>query len=324
MKDFSGKIAVVTGGGTGMGRELVRQLAAEGCHVAMCDVSAKSMAETVRLCQADGLPQGVKVISHVADVSNEALVTAFRDYVVATLATDHIDYLFNNAGIGGGGSIITDPRESWERTFNVCWGGVYICTRVFLPLVIKSTAGHITNTSSVNGFYASIGQTTPHTAYSAAKFAVKGFTEALMTDLKINAPHVTCSVVMPGHIGTEIVANSRKVLSGREDEDDGAMTAEEIANARAMVRNRGLDDSQLTDEMIAGFVKMMADGFRDNAPMTAAEASKVILDGVRHGKWRILVGEDAQRLDVFVRNDPEHAYDVDFFTLFPSASGVTG
>ena len=276
MKEFSGKIAVVTGGGTGMGRELVRQLAAEGCHVAMCDVSAKSMAETMRLCQADGLPQGVRVISHVADVSNETQVLAFRDYVVSTLAVDHIDYLFNNAGIGGGGSIINDTREAWERTFNVCWGGVYICTRVFLPLVIKSQAGHITNTSSVNGFYASIGQTTPHTAYSAAKFAVKGFTEALMTDLKVNAPHVTCSVVMPGHIGTEIVANSRKVLSGREDDADGTLTAEEIANARAMVRTRGLDDSQLTDKMITAFIQTMADG-----------------------------------------------YDVDFFTLFPSAAGTT-
>ncbi len=323
MKDFSGKIAVVTGGGTGMGRELVRQLAAEGCHVAMCDVSAKSMAETLRLCQADGLPQGVRVISHVADVSNETQVLAFRDHIVSTLAVDHIDYLFNNAGIGGGGSMITDTREAWERTFNVCWGGVYICTRVFLPLVIKSEAGHITNTSSVNGFYASIGQSTPHTAYSAAKFAVKGFTEALMTDLKVNAPHVTCSVVMPGHIGTEIVANSRKVLSGREDDADGTLTAEEIANARAMVRNRGLDDSQLTDEMIAAFMQTMADGFRDNAPMTAADASRVILDGVRNTRWRILVGEDAQRLDAFVRNDPEHAYDVDFFTLFPSAAGTT-
>ena len=323
MKDFSGKIAVVTGGGTGMGRELVRQLAAEGCHVAMCDVSAKSMAETMRLCQADGLPQGVRVISHVADVSNETQVLAFRDHVVATLAVDHIDYLFNNAGIGGGGSMITDTREAWERTFNVCWGGVYSCTRVFLPLVIKSQAGHITNTSSVNGFYASIGQTTPHTAYSAAKFAVKGFTEALMTDLKVNAPHVKCSVVMPGHIGTDIVANSRKVLSGREDDSDGTLTAEEIANARATVRNRGLDDSQLTDEMIAAFVQTMADGFRDNAPMTAADASRVILDGVRNERWRILVGEDAQRLDAFVRNDPEHAYDVDFFTLFPSAAGTT-
>ena len=323
MKDFSGKIAVVTGGGTGMGRELVRQLAAEGCHVAMCDVSAKSMAETMRLCQADGLPQGVRVISHVADVSNETQVLAFRDHVVATLAVDHIDYLFNNAGIGGGGSMITDTREAWERTFNVCWGGVYICTRVFLPLVIKSQAGHITNTSSVNGFYASIGQTTPHTAYSAAKFAVKGFTEALMTDLKVNAPHVKCSVVMPGHIGTDIVANSRKVLSGREDDSDGTLTAEEIANARATVRNRGLDDSQLTDQMIAAFVQTMADGFRDNAPMTAADASRVILDGVRNERWRILVGEDAQRLDAFVRNDPEHAYDVDFFTLFPSAAGTT-
>jgi hypothetical protein len=190
-------------------------------------------------------------------------------------------------------------------------------------MMLAADTGHVVNTSSINGFWASLGPKVSHTAYAAAKFAVKGFTEALMTDLKVNAPHVTCSVVMPGHIGTEIVANSRKVLAGREDTDEVAMTAEEIANARAIVRNRGLDDSQLTDEMIVAFITAMADGFRDNAPMTAAEASRIIIDGVRNGRWRILVGEDAQRLDVFVRNDPEHAYDVDFFTLFPSAAGTT-
>ena len=104
MKEFSGRIAVVTGGGSGMGRELVRQLVAEGCHVAMCDVSARRLAETVQLCQVAGLPQGVRVTSHVADVSREADVLRFRDEAAAQHATDRIHLLFNNAGIGGGGS----------------------------------------------------------------------------------------------------------------------------------------------------------------------------------------------------------------------------
>jgi NAD(P)-dependent dehydrogenase (short-subunit alcohol dehydrogenase family) len=213
MKEFRNRLAVVTGGGTGMGRELVRQLAAEGCHVAMCDVSADAMAETVALCADDADRQGVRVTAHVADVSDEAQVLGFRDDVLAQHATETINLLFNNAGIGGGGSLFANSRSEWEKTFNVCWGGVYLCTRAFLPMLVKADAGHIVNTSSVNGFWASLGPQLSHTAYAAAKFAVKGFTEALVTDLRLHAPHVTCSVVMPGHIGTSIVANSRRCTS---------------------------------------------------------------------------------------------------------------
>src|SRR5205085_10941836 len=105
MKDFAGKIAVITGGGTGMGRELARQLVAEGCNVAMCDVSAENMAETKRLAGA-GAPQGTRITTHLADVSDEAQVLKFRDAVGREQDTDHIHLLFNNAGIGGGPSFI--------------------------------------------------------------------------------------------------------------------------------------------------------------------------------------------------------------------------
>jgi NAD(P)-dependent dehydrogenase (short-subunit alcohol dehydrogenase family) len=219
MKDFAGRIAVVTGGGSGMGRELVRKLAAEACSIAMCDVSEEGMAETRRLCEAAGLPQGLRVTGHLADVSEAAQVERFRDEVADGHGTDKIHLLFNNAGIGGGGSMFAHGREEWERTFNVCWGGVYNCTRAFLPMLLKAEEGHIVNTSSVNGFWASVGPRVPHTAYSAAKFAVKGFTEALITDLRINAPHIKCSVVMPGHIGTSIPLNSRKIQSGNLSEE---------------------------------------------------------------------------------------------------------
>ena len=188
MKDFAGRIAVVTGGGSGMGRELVRQLVAEACNVAMCDVSDAGMAETRRLCETAGLPQGLRVTTHIADVSDAAQIERFRDEVGEHHGTDKIHLLFNNAGIGGGGSMLTDTREQWEKTFNICWGGVYLMTRAFLPMLQQASEGHIINTSSINGFWASVGPNIPHTAYSAAKFAVKGFTEALMNDLKINAP----------------------------------------------------------------------------------------------------------------------------------------
>src|SRR5271167_2249622 len=123
MKDFAGKIAVVTGGGSGMGRELVRQLAAEACNVAMCDVSAEGMAETRRLCDAAGLPQGLRITAHLADVSDGPQVDRFRDEVAERHGADKIHLLFKNAGIGGGASMFAHSREEWEKTFNVCWGG---------------------------------------------------------------------------------------------------------------------------------------------------------------------------------------------------------
>ena len=172
MKDFAGRLAVVTGGGSGMGRELVRQLVAEGCNVAMCDVTAQPMAETRQLCDQDRSPQGTRISAHVADVSDEPQVLRFRDAVMSEHATDKAHLLFNNAGIGGGGSLFTNSREQWERTFNICWGGVYLCTRAFLPMMLKADKGHIVNTSSVNGFWAQIGVHIPQTAYAAANAGV--------------------------------------------------------------------------------------------------------------------------------------------------------
>src|ERR1700748_2163959 len=164
MKDFAGKIAVVTGGGSGMGRELVRQLAAEGGSVAMCDVSMQTMNETKAMVEADGAPQGVRITCHVVDVSDEDAVLGFRDSVASQHQTDKVHLLFNNAGIGAGGSMFTDSRHNWEKTFNVCWYGVYYMTRAFLPMMVKAEEGHITNTSSVNGFFASIRPNAPPTA----------------------------------------------------------------------------------------------------------------------------------------------------------------
>jgi NAD(P)-dependent dehydrogenase (short-subunit alcohol dehydrogenase family) len=307
MDSFTGKRAVVTGGGTGMGRELTRQLAAEGCSVAICDVSDTNMADTVAACESEA-PAGTRVTTFVADVSDEAALLAFRDHVQQAHDTEHIDLLFNNAGIGGGGSMLLDSREEWERVFNVCWGGVYLGVRTFLPMLVKSPEARIVNTSSVNGFWATIGPTTSHTAYSAAKFAVKGFSEALITDLRLTAPNVGVSVVMPGHIGTSIVFNSGAYL-GRDPKE---LDAEQVAQLRERIGGRGIDVSGASDEDLRNLMVGMAEGFRDNAPMTAAEAATVILDGVRADRWRILVGEDAHVLDAAVRQDPERAYEPEF------------
>ncbi len=318
MKDFADRIAVVTGGGTGMGRELVRQLVAEGCNVAMCDLSAQTMAETKRLCEVERLPQGLRITTHVADVSDDSQVQRFRDDVAEQQATDKIHLLFNNAGIGGGGSMFSNSREEWERTFNICWGGVYNCTRAFLPMLQRADHGHIVNTSSVNGFWASVGPRISHTSYCAAKFAVKGFTEALITDLQVHAPHIKCSVVMPGHIGTSIVTNSRKIQSGN---DLDTLTAQELAVARQRIAAAGFDAARMSDAQVEKLVLERARQFLEEAPTTAAAAAKIILDGVKADRWRILVGHDAERIDELVRQSPEQAYDVDFFESFAAEVG---
>lgn len=307
MKRFDGRIAVITGGGTGMGRELARQLAAEGCHLALCDVSQESMAQTQALCEAEAKGK-IRVSTFVADVSLESQVVAFRDDVAAAHGTRHVNLLFNNAGIGGGGSFVLDEREEWDKTFAVCWGGVYHCSRAFLPLLLASDEGHVINTSSVNGFWASLGPQSAHTAYSAAKFAVKGFSEALVNDFRLNAPHIKVSVVMPGHIGTSIVVNSAKLL-GRDPKE---MTDDQVAEARDRIARQGFPVQAATNDQIRQALVMLGETFRTSAPMTAAEAAKVILDGVREERWRILVGKDAAILDRLVREAPEEAYEKSF------------
>lgn len=304
MHDFRHKLAVITGGGTGMGRELARQLAAEGCHLALCDVSLATMTETKALCDA-AAPAGTRVSIHLCDVSVEEQVQAFRDAVAEAHATDRIQLLFNNAGIGGGGSMLADDRAEWDKTFAVCWGGVYLCTRAFLPMLVASDEAVIVNTSSVNGFWACLGPRTAHTAYSAAKFAVKGFSEALIVDLALHAPHVKVAVVMPGHIGTSIVLNTNKVLGKAEIE---MMATADVARLRNLLVMRGLPAAEMSDDEIRAAMQQMAIMFRDHAPTTAERAATIILDGVRAEQWRILVGDDALALDRAVRADPEHAY----------------
>ena len=226
--------------------------------------------------------------------------------------------MFNNAGIGGGGSLFTNTREQWERTFNICWGGVYLGVRTFLPMLMKADEGHIVNTSSINGFWASVGLSVSHTAYCSAKFAVKGFTEALMNDLKLNAPHIKCSVVMPGHIGTSIISNSRKIQSGTESD---LLSANELLSARVRLQGMGIDTEAMSDDDVQKIALDRARSFHDEAPTTAAQAAKIILDGVKAEHWRILVGDDAHVIDERVRKTPDEAYTPEFYESYRDAVG---
>ena len=315
MKDFTGKIAVVTGGGTGMGRALVRQLVAEGCHVATCDIIEENLAETLELAKAEAA-QGVRITGSLCDVAVEDQVQAFQAHVASALETEHINLLFNNAGIGGGGSFVEDSREEWERTFNICWFGVYYTARAFRDMLLASASspsgeGHMVNTSSVNGFRASLGGNIPHTAYSAAKFAVKGFSEALINDFRFNAPHLKVSVVMPGHVGTDIGINTGRILGHREPKD---WTAEDIAAARKRQAIHGVADETLANlDDVAFRTEMQSrrERYRE-APVSPAQAAEIILQGVKDENWRILVGRDAEALDEAVRESPLEAYDLNF------------
>ena len=308
METFENKIGVVTGGGSGIGRALALQLAAAGCHVALCDLSEPDMAETVRLCQS-ALDKGVRVTAHRCDVSNEAELITFQLQVAEQHGTGHINLLFNNAGVSGGQSFINDDRQHWDRVFAICWGGVYLGCRAFMPMLQASEEAHIINTSSVNGFWGCLGGDIEHTAYSAAKFAVKGFSEALVVDLRKNAPHIKVSVVMPGHIGTSIALNSHKMWLG----EPADMDAQQLGQLRERWASFNPAAAQLTDDKVRELALASGHDFRDNAPTSAEQAAQIILTGVQQGQWRILVGEDAALLDQAVRKNPEGAYEEGFF-----------
>ncbi|HBW19581.1 MAG TPA: short-chain dehydrogenase [Actinobacteria bacterium] len=306
---FAGKLAVVTGGGSGMGRELVIQLAAQGCSVAACDWHADAVGQAAAMARS-GATAGVRVTAHACDVSDEAQVLRFRDELLEGHAREHVDLVFSNAGIGGGSSFVTDSREEWERTFAVDWQGVYYCARAFLPLLIASGDGVLVNTSSVNGFWAALGPGMPNTAYATAKFAIKGFSEALIEDLRTNAPGVRVAVVMPVHVGTDIVANSLRARGRPEPEamTDAQLTDLIPPDAQARLIEAGaLPEGASADDLRQMLARANTD-FRDKAPLSAVQAATIILDGVRSGSWRILVGEDAKMIDAAVRATPEAAY----------------
>jgi NAD(P)-dependent dehydrogenase (short-subunit alcohol dehydrogenase family) len=320
MDSFTGKLAVVTGGGSGMGRELSRQLAAQGCSVAACDLNPDTMAETVALAQAEA-PSGVRVTGHTCDVADEAQVVRFRDELLAEHASNHVDLVFSNAGAGGGESFVGSRREVWERIVAIDWWGVYYCARAFLPLLIASGDGVLVNTSSVNGFWAALGPGMPQTAYSTAKFAVRGFTEALIEDLRSNAPGVRVALVLPGHVGTNIVRNSLIAQGLPAPEHLSDAQAEEVFSPGvrdALTRAGVLPEGPTGEDLRQFLVRANAD-FRDKAPVSAARAATIILDGVLAGTWRILIGEDAKMIDERVRAKPNAAYD--YAELF---AGLTG
>ena len=318
MDSFAGKLAVVTGGGSGIGRELTRQLAAQGCSVAACDLNADAVAVTAATVWA-GAPPGVAVTGHVCDVSDEAQVQRFRDELLDQHASDHVDLVFSNAGVFGGASFVKDSRAEWERTFAINWGGVYFCVRTFLPLLIASGDGVLVNMSSVAGFWATAGHGVPLTAYCASEFAIKGFSEALIPDLRANAPQVRVAVVMPGQVNTDMGENSRRALGLPDVEQlsDAELMEMIPEEARTILIGMGLLAEDFTADDLRQAIPRIKGEFQDKG-FTATEAATIILDGVLSGAWRILVGDEAKMLDEQVRADPEAPFD---YARYPEMYG---
>jgi NAD(P)-dependent dehydrogenase (short-subunit alcohol dehydrogenase family) len=306
---FSGKLAVVTGGGSGIGRELVRQLAAAGCSVAACDLNPDSVAVTAATAWA-AAPPGVAVTGHACDVADESQLLRFRDELLAQHSADHVDLVFSNAGVYAGGSFVNDPRDQWESTFAINWQGTYYCARAFLPLLIASGDGVLVNVSSVAGFWPTAGSGAPISAYSTSEFAIRGFSESLVEDLRTNAPQVRVVLVMPGMVNTDIYLNSRRALGlpAWDELSDADLLELVPEETRATLITMGLLAEDFTADDLRELIPRKKEELRDQG-FTPAQAATIILEGVRSGAWRVLVGEEAEMLDEHARANPEAPFD---------------
>ena len=198
MSSFEGKVAVITGAGSGIGRALALNLAEKGAQLALSDIDTDGLDETVR--QAEAL--GANVKSDRLDVAEREAVLAYADAVVAHFGK--VNQVYNNAGIAYNGNVVKSEFKDIERVIDVDFWGVVNGTKAFLPHVIASGDGHIVNVSSVFGLIAVPGQS----AYNAAKFAVRGFTEALRQEMLVAKHPVKVTCVHPGGIKTAVARNA--------------------------------------------------------------------------------------------------------------------
>lgn len=249
--------AVITGAASGIGRAVAISLAKRGCHLALADVNAEGLAETERLIASNR----VRISRHELDVSSREAIAAFPQAVLA--AHPGVDLLFNNAGVGLGGTFEQVTEDDFDWLFNINFHAVVRMTRAFMPVLRKSPAARIVNISSIYGIISPPGQT----AYSAAKFAVRGFSNSLRQELE--GTNIGVTVVHPGGVATSIGDNSRMSES---------ITEEDREQRRARLKK---------------FLKL-----------PPAEAGEIIVGGVEKGAARILVGSDAKRLALIERLMP--------------------
>ena len=260
MKTFRGRVAAVTGVGSGIGRALARELAARGAHLALSDINEATLAETVMLCEAAGA--AAKITSQRVDVADRDAVYAWADQVVA--GHGRVNLIFNNAGVALAASIEAMSYEDFEWLMSINFWGVVHGTKAFLPHLKAAGEGHVINMSSVFGLISVPGQA----AYNAAKFAVRGFTDALRMELEMNPCGVSCTTVHPGGVKTNIARNARV---------DPSLAA------------------------TLGHPDAAADEFDKMARTTPESAARQILLGVTRDRRRVLVGPDAAVIDLVSR-----------------------
>ncbi|PJK19122.1 SDR family NAD(P)-dependent oxidoreductase [Mycolicibacterium goodii] len=254
MEGFAGKVAVVTGAGSGIGQALAIELGRSGAKLAISDVDTEGLAATEERLKAIGAP----VKADRLDVTEREAFQLYADAVKEHYGK--VNQIYNNAGIAFTGDVEITEFKDIERVMDVDFWGVVNGTKAFLPHLIASGNGHVINVSSVFGLFSVPGQA----AYNSAKFAVRGFTEALRQEMAVAKHPVKVTTVHPGGIKTAIARNA---------------TAAE-----------GLDAKELAE----AFDKKLAN-------TTPQRAAAIILDGVRKNKARVLVGPDAKVLDIIVR-----------------------
>jgi NADP-dependent 3-hydroxy acid dehydrogenase YdfG len=259
MEGFAGKVAVVTGAGSGIGEALAIELGRSGAKVAISDINTDGLAKTEEQLRAIG----AEVKADRLDVSEREAFQAYAEDVKKHF--DKVNQIYNNAGIGFFGDVEVSQFKDIERVMDINFWGVVNGTKAFLPHLIASGDGHVINISSIFGLFSFPGQA----AYNSAKFAVRGFTEALRQEMIVNHHPVAVTTVHPGGIKTAIARN--------------ATAAEGVQH----------------DELTKLFDKWLTN-------TSAERAARIILAGVRKKKARVLVGPDAKALDLLVRVTGSH------------------
>ena len=271
MKDFSQKVALISGAGSGIGRALSIELADMGCNLALVDWNKESLEETKQLLRK----KNIAVSTHNFDISDKEKVQALPNEVIEF--HKQIDLVFNNAGLSIVGKVNEVDENDWDWGLDILLNSVIQMTTVFLPHLEKRPEAAIINTSSIFGLFSVPKQS----IYNVGKFGVKAFTESLSLELEMSESNVEAYCVFPGHIGTNIYSSAK--FKSFEKDDAGAA----IFGANADTKEQ------------AGIQ------FKQNAPSSPKHAAKVILKNIRKKNKRILIGIDAHFYDLMSRLFPK-------------------
>ena len=231
MQTLQDKVAAITGAASGIGRATAALMAQRGCHLALSDVDEGGLAATVAVCEA----HRVRVVGTRVDVADRAAVHQWADDTAGTFG--RVNVIVNNAGVALGATIETMRYEDLEWLMGIDFWGVVHGTKAFLPYVKRSGDGHVVNLSSVFGLIAVPTQG----AYNAAKFAVRGFTEALREELAVEGAPVGVTCVHPGGIRTNIARAARMTESGAYGMDKETAATEFERTARTSPEEAAAD-----------------------------------------------------------------------------------